>query len=248
MTSAIPHSPPAGARFRPGALLTLLAALGLAVLLALGTWQMQRLAWKEGLIALREARLAAAPIALATAVPDPAVLDYRPARARGAFLHDRAQLMGVSTQGGVLGHRLLVPLRLESGAVLLVDRGWVPAGWQGGPAAASAPEPEGTVEAQGVLRDRSHARAGPFTPANDPARRLWYWYDLGALRSATGLDLLPLVLDLQAADAAGPPFAGGTLAPLPNDHLGYALTWYGLALGLIGVWVAFGIHRGRSPS
>jgi surfeit locus 1 family protein len=231
--------------FAPGAALTAAVALVLAGLLALGTWQVQRLAWKTALIEERTQQLAAPPTALPAQLGDPADWDFRRVRAAGRFLPEDAQLMGVSTQGGRLGRQLLVPLELDGGRALLVDRGWIPEE-RALPLDPALLAPDGAVEVTGILRDRSAAEPGWFTPANAPAERTWFWYDVPALSAATGRELLPVVLEADAGPGEAPPIGGLTLVDLPNDHLQYAITWYGLAAGLVAVYVAYGLRRGRT--
>jgi surfeit locus 1 family protein len=224
-------------RFRPGLLPTLLTLLGLAVLIALGTWQVQRMAWKEGEIALREARLQADPVPL-PADADPEAWHFRRVLVEGRLLHDRAQLMGAEARGGRLGHHLLVPLA-RNGDHVLVNRGWVPADWK--EAVPEHAQPEGTVVIDGIARHRGDDRPGLFTPGNRPESREWYWYDMAGLSAATGVTLAPLVIDA-ARDGDEPPVGGRTVIDLPNDHLGYALTWYGLAAGLLGIYLLWGLR------
>ena len=100
--------------------------------------------------------------------------------------------------------------------------------------------PEGVVEISGVARYRQDDRAGLFTPENDPAAKHWYHYDLAAMEQALGLDLAPLVVEADAApNAGGWPKGGHREIALANNHLQYAITWYGLAAGLVGVYIVF---------
>ena len=228
MSSASPAEAGGRMAFRPGPWLTACALAGLAVLLALGTWPVQRLHWKAGLSELRRERLAAPPAALPGDVADWRAWDFRRVVADGEFLPEGAQRFGVAAQAGRVGHRLLVPLRRADGAALLVDVGFVPSD-----APAAVPVALETP-VEGVLRYRGDAGATWLTPDNEPAEGLWYWYDLPGLRAATGLELPPVVLD------ASPRPAG---VDLPNNHLGYAVTWYGLAAALVAFYVALGIRR-----
>ena len=232
-------------RFAPGVWPTALTLLGLAVLVGLGTWQLDRLAWKRDLIALREARLAAAPAPLPASAEDWASWDFRPVVAHGEFRHDLEQLFGVAAIDGQVGHHLLTPLVRQGGAAVLVDRGWVPAD-RAHPAARRAGQRAGPVEVAGIARYRGDDRPGSFTPDNQPEKGLWYWYDLPALEHDLGLDLLPVVIQADASpNPGGLPIGGRTRTELPNNHLQYAITWYGLAAGLFVIWISFGLARGR---
>ncbi len=221
--------------FRPGLGLTLGALVALAVLLALGTWQVQRLQWKTALVEERHERLAAEPVVLP---PSGEALDWRAWDFRrvvipdGQLLPEQAQRFGFKAEGGRPGHDLLVPLRRPDGGTLLVDLGFVPAAADGPASAEAGLEPPPVT---GVLRYRGDdASPGWMTPDNRPAQRVWYWYDMPALRDATGLELLPVVLDASAEPAG---------VDLPNNHLQYAVTWYGLAAVLVAMYVAVGFAR-----
>jgi surfeit locus 1 family protein len=238
-------TPDAGAlRFRPRPWPTLAALGALAVLLALGTWQVERLHWKQALIAEREAQLAAPPEPLPAETDDWRAWDFRRVTVAGDFDHDREQLFGVAAVDGRVGHHVLTPLIRADGPPVLVDRGWVPAD-QAHPAARRQGQLEGQVEITGIARYRGDGRPGWFTPDNEPEQRLWYSYDLPALEAAVGLELLPVVVEADAMpNPGGLPIGGQARLALPNDHLQYAITWYGLAAGLVAIYVAFSLERG----
>lgn len=208
---------------------TIAALAALALLLGLGTWQLDRLAWKRQLIATMESRMAepALPIAELTGNTD---ADYRRVRASGRFQGGTAFYLFAVAADGRGGYHQLVPLRLDDGRVLLVDRGWLPYERRAG---GLAP-PDSPVTLGGILRKPRHHWS---QPANDPARNDWYGIDFQAMaKLAGGPALLPYVLEADAApNDGGYPLGGQTRVSLPNDHLGYALTWYGLAVALVVV-------------
>lgn len=233
-------------RFRPGWPLTVLVGLALAVLLGLGTWQVQRLQWKLALIERVEAGLAAAPLPLPAAAEAILALDHRPVTASGRLRYDRAFARGSEQRGGVPGARLVVPLERAAGAPVLVDMGWIAE-----PVEAfidGLPAPLETTLTATVYAN--HLAAKPaFRPANDPAGRRWFWYDTAALRDWTGLALAPATLLRRPENAeAVPPIADPPVLDLRNDHLGYALTWYGLALGLFVIYLLMGRARAKETS
>ena len=231
--------------------------LGLSILLGLGTWQLQRLAWKEDLIAQRQAGLAMPPADFpsdAADWPSDAAdwrdFDFRTVKTNGSFRHDLEQLFGVETKSGVLGYRVLTPLVRSDGPAVLVDRGWVPAD-KADPTARTEGQPSGAVHVEGIARYRLNDRPGWFTPENDPSAKHWYSYDLPAMENALGLDLAPLVVEADATpNPGGLPVGGRTKVALTNNHLHYAITWYGLAAALLGVYIVFRRHQAgaRSPS
>ncbi len=233
---------------RIGLNLTVLAAT--LVLLGLGTWQMQRLAWKEALIREREAGLAMAAAPLPADFPDAdaaRAFDFRHVSVAGRFRHDLEQLYGAEARANVLGHHVLTPLVSgEGGPAVLVDRGWVPAD-KAHPASRPNGQIEGEVTIEGIARYRADDRPGPFTPDNDPAGGRWYHYDLDAMSTALGIEVAPVVVE--AGDLPNPgglPIGGRTRIHLANNHLQYAITWYGLAAALVGVYIVYRRqHRAR---
>jgi surfeit locus 1 family protein len=235
-------------RFRLWPTLAVLPAV--AVLLGLGTWQVQRLAWKTDLIGRAEAGLAAPPAALPAAGTDLAALDFRRVTAQGAYLHDSAFAFGLSASGGEPGGRLVTPLRLDDGRVLLVDRGWLPEDLLP-PDVPQGLRPSGQVTLEGVARWRGGGLdRGWMTPADQPDRRRWFSWDIAAMEQASGMPLLPVVLVLERPEGrASLPEARRVAVDFRNNHLGYALTWYGLAAALLVMFVLFSSAKpGEPPS
>jgi len=199
----------------------------LIILLGLGTWQAQRLAWKNDVLA----RIAAAEAAAPAPFSDPPV-PYAKLEVLGRFDHAREALLGVEIRANRMGARLLVPFLRDSGQPLLVDRGWVPLD-----GLAGLPRPEGPQRIMGYVRFGEPA--GRFAAQDDVAGRRFYHYDPAAIGAALGVPgMAPYGLVL-LGQAGGLPEPAQTLPRPRNNHLGYAITWYGLALSLIGVFAAF---------
>jgi surfeit locus 1 family protein len=236
-------------RFRFRLWPTAAAFLGVAVLLGLGTWQVQRLVWKTDLITHAEAGLAAPPVALPAAGSDLAALDFRHVTARGAYLHDAAFAFGLSASGGAPGGRLITPLRLDDGRVVLVDRGWLPEALLP-PNVSEGLRPSGQVTIEGVARWRGGGLGrGWMVPADQPGRRRWFGWDIPAMERALGMPLLPVVLVLESSEGpAGLPQAQRVAVDFRNNHLGYALTWYGLAVALLVIFVLSSSAKPGEPA
>jgi surfeit locus 1 family protein len=224
---------------------SLAALLALAVLLALGTWQLERRAWKHSLIATINQRLAAPPASLPDALNrlDPAALEFQRVAFRARFEHDQEAL--VFTSGSALrsdvsgqGYWVFTPARLPGGGVLVVNRGFVPEGRQD-PRTRPEGQVAGAVEIVGALR-LPEAR-GLFTPADNPSRNLWFVRDHLAMAAAKNWGAVaPFFIDQEAPPAPGGLPRAGKIAPnLPDNHLQYAITWYGLAAVLIAVFAAW---------
>lgn len=210
---------------------------GAAVLGALGLWQVQRLDWKETLLADLENRLRGVPVAL-PAAPDPEADRYLPVIATGTTGAEELHVL-VSTKDRGAGFRIITAFDL-GGRQVLLDRGFVP------DAARNLPRPPVTLTVTGNLHwpdDRDS-----YTPQNDPDTNYWFARDLGPMAAHLGTEPLLIV----ARDIAGPDQGIMALpldtAGIANNHLGYAVQWFGLAIVWLGM-TAFLIRRisKRSP-
>ncbi|MBO0741086.1 MAG: SURF1 family protein [Hyphomicrobiaceae bacterium] len=233
---------------------SVLAVAGVAVLIGLGNWQISRKAWKEGLIAQIGARTPAPPISLSEALQlwrEGGDVEYLHVRVSGRFLHTRERHVFAIDERLGPGFHVYTPLETPEGQLVLVNRGFVPTALKD-PSQRSAGQVDGQVTLSGLMRRPTPG--GIFTPASDPARNLFYWPDYPAMLASVpeagrgDLSAVPFFLeaDAEPASSGGFPRGGVTRLTLPNRHLEYALTWYGLALTLVGVFCAFARARLRS--
>ncbi|MCB4769018.1 SURF1 family protein [Ancylobacter sp. Lp-2] len=239
---------------KPGRVIGLIASgLALAILVSLGVWQLERLAWKQGLIAKVDARIHEA----AVPVPDEQDWDevdfeddeYRRVNVTGRFRHDlEVQVYTLADQtpdgGGGPGYWVITPLVTAEGAAILINRGFVPMRLKN-PAERTQGQVDGAVTVTGLIR--MPEEGGLFTPSNDPGKDAWYVRDPFAIGEAKGLlRVAPFLIDADAApNPGGWPQGGLTRIAFPNRHLEYALTWFGLAASLAGVGVAVLWRRRR---
>ena len=238
--------------FRPLLTPTLWFIPMFAILCALGVWQIERLHWKLGLIEKIHEGLSAAPVSLEAAYGPlngaaPSQLDaadYRRVSVHGRFDNAREVLFFTTGEEGAPVYHVLTPFRLDDGQTLLVDRGWIPA-MLGDVSAREQGELEGARSIAGILR--KPAAPNWFTPLADVAHRIVHTRDPATLAKAFGwARVFPMFLEADAtANPGGWPKGGVTVISLPNDHLQYAITWFGLALGLLGVYLVYHHSRGR---
>jgi surfeit locus 1 family protein len=227
------------------------AVAGVAILIGLGVWQLDRKVWKENLIATITARLDQTPQDLPprdswarlTAAND----EYRRVRFPAEFLSGEQAL--VYTAGSAFrpdvhgaGYWVLAPARLAGGSIVVVDRGFVPLERKDAVPGA----PPGSIDIVGVMR-WPEAR-GIFTPADEPQNNVWFLRDAKAIAAAKKWDAgAPFYIEQESpVPPGGLPKPGKLSVELPDNHLQYALTWFGLALGLAGVyatWIARRIGR-----
>ncbi|WP_199091481.1 SURF1 family protein [Bosea sp. ASV33] len=234
---------------KPGLLLpTLLTVIGTLVLCTLGAWQLERMGEKHAYIDRLQQQAGGAPAPMPPSADwaklDPAALDLTHVVAKGSYLDDRIAGVRTTIAAGPPGSRQLSgfgrwifqAFKLEDGGVILVNRGFVPESRLGqvGPA-------RGLDTVTGFLR--APETRNSFTPADLPAIREFYTRDPAAIAASLGQPLAPFYLEAaREGDGMTPP-AGVDVRELieriPDNHLQYALTWFGLALTLLGVFAAW---------
>ncbi|MFO0995652.1 MAG: SURF1 family protein [Alphaproteobacteria bacterium] len=216
---------------------TVITALGVLILVGLGTWQLHRLAWKEKIVRSIEAH-STAPVldGLPDDVP-PAELAFRHVRLTGTFLHDKEMYLTGRTHKGVVGLHVVTPLRLEDGRIVLVDRGWVPPD-RAEPRLRSEGLSDEPVEVEGMIRTKAHR--GPLTPDNRPDQNLWFHINVSEMAKYAGVALLPFYVEAgSAVNPGGYPVGSDRPIEVRNDHLQYAATWYALAVALVVIYVVY---------
>jgi surfeit locus 1 family protein len=234
-------------RFRPRLGPTLFTIPVVAVLVALGVWQLQRLEWKSRLIAERATAVAAAPVPPPQTLAEARALEFHRVTVEGVFLHDKEILLNAIAAKGDAGFDVLTPLREAAGRIVFVNRGFVPTDLKN-PARRPAGQLAGTMHVSGLLRVPPQEKPGWFIPDNRPDRNAWFWIDLPAMAAADGLsNSAPFYIDADAApNPGGWPKGGVTPLALPNDHLQYAITWFSLAAALMVIYVVYH-SRGGGP-
>lgn len=230
--------------FRPYPGFTIACAILFAILCWLGFWQLERLQWKLALIAQVNGNMAAAPVSLDDVLAmNQDAAQYRHVTLHGRFDHAREAYV-FTTDAGAAVYHVLTPFTADGGRVLIVDRGEVPKD-KLDPASRAQGNVQGETQVTGVWRTPD--APGNFTPPPDAARRIWYARDLAGMAAAYGLELAaPVVIEADATpNPGGWPQGGKTVVSFRNQHLGYAITWFGVAIVLLGVWLAYHISRGR---
>jgi len=221
---------------------TLSALVGIAILCGLGVWQLERKVWKENLIATLAARLTRAPEPLPPPAQWPRLTQSSDEYSRVAFtaeflpgeealVYTAGSAFRPDVQGA--GYWVFAPARLADGGIVLVDRGFLPAERKD---TAGQSAPQGTVDIVGVVRWPE--TPGLFTPAAEPQSNTWYARDSAAIAAAKKWDTAaPFYIEQEApAPPGGLPKPGRLVVALPDNHLQYAITWFGLALALAGVY------------
>jgi surfeit locus 1 family protein len=219
----------------------------LIVLLGLGSWQVKRLFWKQALLAQIASAERSNPVPLceleAVAAGVGGKAQFRPPpfikiSITGTFLPAETALYGAEVRdvasGPAMGAQLIEPMRELNGELILVDRGWVPLSRTG-----PLDQPMGEVTVSGYIRlgDRQHW----FSAADDPSGRRFFTLDPHAIGAAIGLpQVRPFVLVALATGTGAIlqnwPDPARHLPQPPNNHLSYAITWYGLSVALLAIF------------
>jgi len=246
MSRAKPWGDAAPAEKRPGFVTALLVFVCLAILIGLGVWQLQRLKWKEGVLAHVAALQTAPARPLDAVLQAGGDLDFVRVSFDCPDLERRPLLRLFAVRDGVAGYRLITacPIAAAGYSSILVDRGFTSleqaqAAVQPGRAALAEP-------VVGVLRKGD--RPTFVTPANRIAENLWYSRDVPAMAGqlhASAPAPIFLMVERPAPGAPGP-VPAPIPADIPNRHFEYALTWFGLAASLIGVYAAMLFRRQRN--
>lgn len=233
--------------FRPYPGLTIATAFLTAILIGLGVWQIQRLHWKLDLIATMNRKMHAVPIAVdgpggpLARTPEN---EYARVSLEGRFDNSKeAYVFATDPDRGAVYH-VVTPFTTDAGHTYLVDRGMVPIDKRD-PASRAEGQITGETHLIGIWRTPD--APGWFTPAPDFPHRVWYSRDVNAIAAEDHVMLAaPVVIEADATpNAGGWPKGGQTVVDLPNNHLSYAITWFGLAAGLIGVYLAYHMSKGR---
>ena len=231
--------------FRPYLWLTVFSVPSLAVLIMLGLWQLDRLAWKTELIDSFNDRANAA----AVAPPDPSAdlsrFEFQNLELNGRFLHDKELYLTGRTYEGNAGFHVVTPFQTVSGQLLLVNRGWVSEAYREPKTRLFSVKPE-QISLRAVLR--LPQEKGYFVPENDPANGFWFTLkpeEMAAFLALDGAITTYYADQVRTSKVLTLPIAAETRIEVRNTHLNYALTWFGVALSLIGVYIAYHVNAGR---
>ena len=203
---------------------------GVLILLALGSWQVQRLMWKNEANEFRHIRASSEAVALPEMVADAAAMLYRPVWLEGRFLHQQEMFLAARSYNSNTGYHVITPFERSDGGFVLVNRGWVPLDRKD-PATRIAAQIDGMERIEGLLTGGNIP--GWMTPDNVPEENFWYWIDLPSLYGHVGLEPRDYLIDASAAaNPGGYPIGGQTRTELRNEHLQYVVIWYALAVCL----------------
>ena len=215
---------------------TVMTATAAILLVGLGGWQLYRLDWKLGLIAEIESRATRPAVQLPAGPIDADVWAYRPVTLQGRYDHGREVHVFTHSRRGNVGYHVYTAFdRADGGGRVIVNRGWVPAGRKD-PQSRAEGQIAGDTEISAIVRRGS--RPGAFKPDNDEAKNVWFHPTLAPMAAAFGMATPGHYLELKSNDLPGGlPVGGQTRLQLRNHHLAYALTWFGLAIAAVVIYL-----------
>ena len=208
---------------------------GTLVLVSLGTWQVQRLAWKEAILAEINARIDGAPVALPLEASEETD-KYLPVEVAGVMTQDEVHVLASAKKIGPV-YRVISAFETEDGRRILVDRGYIP----------TTDKDDARPEVSATIFGNLHwpDEIDSYTPENDVTKNIWFARDVSAMAQALGAEPLLIILrDSSESDRSVTPMPV-TSAGIPNDHLQYAVTWFGLAIVWLGMTLYY-LRRMRS--
>lgn len=217
----------------------------LVLVIVLGVWQLERLEWKQSILRKIEQNLHEAAQPLPAEIADPDALEYSFVSAEGTYLHDKELLLGAQYYSGILGYKLLTPLQLTDGRMVLVNRGWVPKEQREQDTRAETLA-EGVQTVEGIVRMPN--RRNIFTPENDPTGSGWFWIDQSAIEGVTGVSLMPIVLERVSEGGEGLPIPAKKAIELRNDHFMYAITWFAMAIIVVVIYFTYHLSKRKKVS
>lgn len=229
---------------KPKPIPLLMSLSAIILLFGLGIWQLQRLAWKEALIADIERAAQETPLqGLPQSVEEMKARRFHIAELTGEYLPEPELHLAARYFRSQLGYSVFNPFRLTDGRIVLVNRGWIPAQRKSADKHPAAPTGPQMIRVQ----IRTSNERNYFTPENQPQKNVWFGRDVDAMGEYARLSVLPISLDVvgtQSPDILPVPSEG--MITLRNDHLGYAITWFGVGLAVLVISVLY--HRKKSDN
>lgn len=224
--------------FKPKLIPTIASITALAILFTLCGWQLKRLSWKENLINLRIERFEGKSLSLES-INNPEKNEFRKVSINGMFLNDKEMFMPALSKRGNNGFHILVPLETKNGKIIIYDTGWVPTHKK------EKIDRESNVDNSFSIKEaviRLPGRKGKFQPDNEPQNNFWFFVETNVMANYLDLELeQSYYLEATNNGPNGFPIGNQTRIYIRNNHLQYAITWFLIACGLIGVYFAASI-------
>ena len=225
-------------KFKPTIGPTLFAVPTFIILILLGSWQVQRMSWKQDIIASFEQQMAKQPVTPPLDIKKDTDWRYTRVRATGRFLHDKEILLTGRTFEGTAGFHIVTPFLFNGDQIVLINRGWIPEKLR---ERKSRPQtiPTGLVSMEGILREDN--RKGYFVPENEPNNEVWLYVNTRQIAQYRDIGPVPgyYIDELRAPGPYKLPIGAAGKIEVRNEHLKYAVTWFLLAITLLAVYIVY---------
>ena len=218
-----------------------------AILFTFGTWQVKRLFWKEALIERYVSESQSNPIKNPSELDSPKIKEFKSVEVSGLFLHKEETYITGKTFEGNAGFHVITPLKLRNNKIILINRGWVSEGYKN-PKKRKFSLVEGEVLLKGIIRYPQ--KKGYFVPENDGKNGFWFTIKPNEIVKFLNLTSNQVIINyyidaLRQGEKLTLPIGVTGKPKLRNQHLSYAVTWYGLALSLLFVYFSYHVSSGR---
>ncbi|MCI5049392.1 MAG: SURF1 family protein [Rickettsiales bacterium] len=229
---------------RPKPIPLLISLTGFVLMMVLGAWQVQRLMWKEALIAEIEHAVAQTPLSKIPPADQIEEKRFYSVKLTGNYMAEHQLHIAARYFLSQLGYHILVPFKVTGDDPVLVNVGWIPAK-QKDSFTLELPKGKTTITAQ----IRTSNERNPFTPENQPEKNIWFGRDAVDMGTYIDLDAQPFTLDLLGEqDFNQLPVPSKGIVNLRNDHLGYAITWFSVGFGILVIFILYHRKPPANPS
>ncbi|WP_169567785.1 SURF1 family protein [Sneathiella limimaris] len=235
-------------KFSPGILPTLMTIPLVLILLGLSLWQINRYSWKVDLLDNLEQQLAEQPQQLPSVVDDIEEWNYRRVFLTGEFLHDKEIHLFAHAEKGLKGFQIITPFkRSDADTIVLVNRGWVPEYKKEADDRAEG-NITGEIRISGIVR-KPWEKSYSFLPESNAESNVWLYGELDAMAAHLNLTVEPVFVELDKMDVPGGfPKGGQTRITVPNNHVEYAITWFGLAVAMLVIYGLYGMRKAKNKT
>ena len=233
--------------FKPMLWPSILSFIIFIILLSFGTWQIKRLFWKEALIKRYLTQSQSNPITDASELLEKQINEFKSVQLPGKFLHEYEIYITGKTYEGNAGFHVVTPFRLSNQKTILINRGWVSEGYRD-PDKRKFSLYNNEINLKGIVRYPQ--KKGYFVPENDGENGFWFTIKPLEIFKFLKIDSSEIVKDyyidaLKEGVKMTLPIGVSGKPKLRNQHLSYAITWYGLALSLLFVYFSYHVSSGR---
>lgn len=230
-------------KFSPGLWPTVMTVPAILIMLALSIWQLNRYNWKVELLDTIDQQLSAAAVPMPAGDIVAGEWRYRRVTLNGEFQHEQEIHLFSHAKKGRQGFQIITPfVRSDGAGIVLVNRGWVPDTKKDASNRLDG-QLAGPVTVSGIIKT-PWTKGWSYMPDNNPQTNVWLYGEVDKMSRHLGIETVPVFVELDKSDVPGGwPLGGQTRVSVPNNHIEYFFTWFGLALAMMVIYGLFGFKR-----